>query len=90
MDLADPETFTEMFGLSRRLTPSFLVQELMEADLHQIIRSQQALTEAHHQYFIFQICRGLKTDLHVLFPRFEVHSFCERVTSRLEARKLVG
>ena len=47
-----------------RLTVSmgcrYLVQELMEADLHQIIRSQQALTDPHYQYFIFQICSGLK------------------------------
>ncbi|KAF9938023.1 Mitogen-activated protein kinase, partial [Modicella reniformis] len=38
----------------------YLVQELMEADLHQIIRSEQPLTDAHFQYFIYQICRGLK------------------------------
>lgn len=38
----------------------YLIQELMEADLHQIIRSQQPLTEAHFQYFMYQILRGLK------------------------------
>ncbi|KAJ3359888.1 Mitogen-activated protein kinase [Allomyces javanicus] len=38
----------------------YLVQELMEADLHQIIRSEQPLTDAHFQYFIYQILRGLK------------------------------
>ena len=32
----------------------------MEADLHQIIRSAQPLTDAHFQYFVYQICRGLK------------------------------
>ncbi len=32
----------------------------MEADLHQIIRSEQPLTDAHYQYFIFQVLRGLK------------------------------
>ncbi|RUS13765.1 kinase-like domain-containing protein, partial [Jimgerdemannia flammicorona] len=32
----------------------------MEADLHQIIRSEQPLTDAHFQYFVYQICRGLK------------------------------
>jgi serine/threonine protein kinase len=42
------------------LSPSYLVQELMEADLHQIIRSGQPLTDAHFQYFVYQICRGLK------------------------------
>lgn len=39
---------------------SYLVQELMEADLHQIIRSEQPLTDAHFQFFVYQICRGLK------------------------------
>lgn len=38
----------------------YLIQELMEADLHQIIRSGQALSDAHFQYFIYQILRGLK------------------------------
>ncbi|RKO83320.1 kinase-like domain-containing protein [Blyttiomyces helicus] len=38
----------------------YLVQELMEADLHQIIRSEQPLTDSHFQYFVYQICRGLK------------------------------
>jgi serine/threonine protein kinase len=39
---------------------SYLVEELMEADLHQIIRSGQTLTDAHFQYFMYQILRGLK------------------------------
>jgi serine/threonine protein kinase len=38
----------------------YMVQELMEADLHQIIRSHQKLTNSHFQYFIYQILRGLK------------------------------
>ncbi|ORZ41269.1 kinase-like domain-containing protein [Catenaria anguillulae PL171] len=38
----------------------YLAQELMEADLHQIIRSEQPLTDAHFQYFVYQILRGLK------------------------------
>lgn len=50
MEIDDPSNFDEIY----------LVQELMEADLHQIIRSQQALSDAHLQYFIYQICRGLK------------------------------
>jgi serine/threonine protein kinase len=48
-----PISFTQMQS-------SYLVQELMEADLHQIIRSGQPLTDAHFQYFVYQICRGLK------------------------------
>ncbi|KAI9218044.1 kinase-like domain-containing protein [Blastocladiella britannica] len=41
-------------------TEIYLVQELMEADLHQIIRSEQPLSDAHYQYFVYQILRGLK------------------------------
>ncbi len=32
----------------------------MECDMHQIIRSQQPLTDAHYQSFIYQILCGLK------------------------------
>lgn len=46
--------------LTVSILSSYLVQELMEADLHQIIRSGQPLTDAHFQYFVYQICRGLK------------------------------
>ncbi|KAI9019129.1 kinase-like domain-containing protein, partial [Hyaloraphidium curvatum] len=50
MDIADVNDFNEVF----------IIQELMEADLHQIIRSEQPLTDSHFQYFIYQVCRGLK------------------------------
>jgi serine/threonine protein kinase len=32
----------------------------MEADLSQIIKSKQPLTDQHFQYFTYQILRGLK------------------------------
>lgn len=38
----------------------YLYEELMECDLHQIIRSKQSLTDSHHQSFIYQILCGLK------------------------------
>mmetsp|Transcript_8478 Transcript_8478/g.12716 ORF Transcript_8478/g.12716 Transcript_8478/m.12716 type:complete len:382 (-) Transcript_8478:253-1398(-) len=38
----------------------YIVSELMDTDLHQIINSNQSLTEGHVQYFIYQILRGLK------------------------------
>lgn len=38
----------------------YLVYELMDTDLHQIIKSSQALTNDHCQYFLFQLLRGLK------------------------------
>lgn len=50
MEITDPNHYNEIY----------LVQELMEADLHQIIRSEQPLTDAHFQYFVYQVCRGLK------------------------------
>ncbi|XP_057954436.1 mitogen-activated protein kinase homolog NTF6 [Malania oleifera] len=38
----------------------YIVYELMDTDLHQIIRSNQALTDDHCQYFLYQLLRGLK------------------------------
>lgn len=38
----------------------YIVYELMDTDLHQIIRSSQTLTDDHCQYFIYQLLRGLK------------------------------
>jgi len=38
----------------------YLVYELMDTDLHQIIRSKQELLDEHCQYFVYQILRGLK------------------------------
>ncbi|KAJ3015555.1 Mitogen-activated protein kinase [Thoreauomyces humboldtii] len=46
----DPTYFNELY----------LVEGLMEADLAQIIKSKQQLSDQHHQYFIYQILRGLK------------------------------
>lgn len=34
----------------------YLVYELMDTDLHQIIRSPQPLTDEHAQYFVYQVC----------------------------------
>ena len=38
----------------------YIVQDLMETDLHRIIYSKQALSIDHVQYFLYQILRGLK------------------------------
>ncbi|KAL8148609.1 mitogen-activated protein kinase homolog NTF3-like [Apium graveolens] len=38
----------------------YLVYELMDTDLHQIIKSSQALSNDHCQYFLYQLLRGLK------------------------------
>lgn len=37
----------------------YIVTDLMETDLHRVIYSKQPLTEEHHQYFVFQLLRGL-------------------------------
>uniref|UniRef100_A0A7S3JNM5 Mitogen-activated protein kinase n=1 Tax=Aureoumbra lagunensis TaxID=44058 RepID=A0A7S3JNM5_9STRA len=38
----------------------YIVTNLMESDLDRIISSRQSLTNQHHQYFLYQILRGLK------------------------------
>lgn len=38
----------------------YFVSELMDTDLHQIIRSPQDLSDDHCQYFLYQILRGMK------------------------------
>jgi serine/threonine protein kinase len=38
----------------------YIVTDLFECDLDRIITSQQELTDSHHQYFLYQILRGLK------------------------------
>eukprot|EP00750_Incisomonas_marina_P018282 INCI2802.2.p1 GENE.INCI2802.2~~INCI2802.2.p1 ORF type:complete len:370 (+),score=63.49 INCI2802.2:345-1454(+) len=38
----------------------YIVTDLFECDLDRIITSDQDLTDSHHQYFLYQILRGLK------------------------------
>ncbi|THU99147.1 Pkinase-domain-containing protein [Dendrothele bispora CBS 962.96] len=38
----------------------YIFMEPMEADLHQIIKSGQQLTNEHVQYFLYQVLRGMK------------------------------
>jgi mitogen-activated protein kinase 1/3 len=38
----------------------YIVSELMDTDLGQIIRSDQALTDEHIQYFVYQILRAIR------------------------------
>merc|ERR1719469_170157 len=37
----------------------YMVLDLMESDLYKVISSKQTLNEEHHQYFAYQILRGL-------------------------------
>ena len=38
----------------------YVVFELMETDLHQVIKANDDLTLEHHQFFLYQMLRGLK------------------------------
>jgi serine/threonine protein kinase len=57
-----------VLGIKRILKPKdrasfneiYVVSELMETDLAQIIKSNQPLTDDHIQFFLYQILRGLK------------------------------
>ncbi|KAL7416376.1 mitogen activated protein kinase-like protein [Mrakia frigida] len=52
LDIVRPETY-ETFN------EVYLIQELMETDMHRVIRTQE-LSDDHCQYFIYQTLRGLK------------------------------
>ncbi|XP_041990779.1 mitogen-activated protein kinase 20-like [Salvia splendens] len=38
----------------------YVVFELMESDLHQVIKANDDLTREHHQFFLYQLLRALK------------------------------
>jgi mitogen-activated protein kinase 1/3 len=73
LDIQKPrnlETFTEVYLIQVRLVwncesqyclpiADFLIQELMETDMHRVIRTQE-LSDDHCQYFIYQTLRALK------------------------------
>ncbi|KAI7736708.1 hypothetical protein M8C21_033570 [Ambrosia artemisiifolia] len=44
----------------REFRDIYVVFELMESDLHQVIRANDDLTPEHHQFFLYQLLRGLK------------------------------
>jgi len=45
---------------SRDYKDIYVVFELMETDLHQVIKANDDLTPEHHQFFLYQMLRGLK------------------------------
>ncbi|XP_024466293.1 mitogen-activated protein kinase 17 isoform X2 [Populus trichocarpa] len=44
----------------REFKDVYVVFELMESDLHQVIKLNDDLTPEHHQFFLYQLLRGLK------------------------------
>ena len=51
-DIMPPSSLSEFDDL-------YVVSELMDTDLHQIIRSAQTLTDEHFQFFVYQVRRSL-------------------------------
>ena len=65
-----------VIGLREILLPAsmdfkdlYIVQDLMDTDLHQIIRSAQPLSNEHLQYFIYQVGRLSPCDMQDLTAR---------------------
>ncbi|MEW5298717.1 MAG: hypothetical protein WDW36_001806 [Sanguina aurantia] len=44
----------------REFKDIYVVFELLETDLHQVIKANDDLTPEHHQFFLYQMLRGLK------------------------------
>lgn len=44
----------------REFKDIYVVFELLETDLHQVIKANDDLTHEHHQFFLYQMLRGLK------------------------------
>jgi len=80
----------------------YLVSELMDTDLHQIIASPQALSDDHCQYFLYQILRALKHmhSAHVLHRDLKPSNLlinsdcllkiCDFGLARIEERSTLG
>ncbi|KAG5495109.1 hypothetical protein JKF63_02162 [Porcisia hertigi] len=66
-----------IIGLRNILTPEdpenfehfYIVMDIMETDLKQVLRSRQELTEAHTQFFIYQALRAL----HIIHSAGVIH-----------------
>ncbi|KAM0867946.1 hypothetical protein ACQ4PT_041656 [Festuca glaucescens] len=44
----------------REFRDIYIIFELMESDLHQVIKANDDLTPEHHQFFFYQLLRGMK------------------------------
>jgi mitogen-activated protein kinase 1/3 len=66
----------------REFRDIYVVFELMESDLHQVIKANDDLTPEHYQFFLYQLLRGLKY----------IHTaYCSKcISSRSETKKYSG
>nr|XP_023913897.1 mitogen-activated protein kinase 8-like [Quercus suber] len=55
----------------REFQDIYVVFELMESDLHQVIKANDDLTPAHFQFFLYQLLRALKY-IHTGWPPFSL------------------
>ncbi|VAH77863.1 unnamed protein product [Triticum turgidum subsp. durum] len=44
----------------REFRDIYIIFELMESDLHQVIKANDDLSPEHHQFFFYQLLRGMK------------------------------
>lgn len=60
----------------REFKDIYVVFELMESDLHQVIKANDDLTPQHYQFFMYQLLRGLKY-IHtgLFYSLFRVRSY---------------
>ena len=49
-----------LFPNNKSFQDIYIVTDLMDTDLHRIVRSQQSLSDDHIRYFIYQVLRGIK------------------------------
>ena len=61
----------------REFQDIYVVFELMESDLHQVIKANDDLTPAHFQFFLYQLLRALKY-IHTGWPPFSL--FQDRIS----------
>ncbi|CAI9754955.1 unnamed protein product [Fraxinus pennsylvanica] len=62
----------------------YVVFELMESDLHQVIKANDDLTREHHRFFLYQMLRALKymhTDEDIAYPHLSFDQSCYYMAS---------
>lgn len=57
LHIEHPSNYKDMYYAPNQ---SYIVEEFMETNLNNVIRSKQPLTDDHYQYMMYQLVRGLK------------------------------